>query len=89
MGKSESFRFKDTVSQYKELEGHWETGMWVFGDGECNVLMIKERGFIYTWCLQHSKDWPGMEEGCLPWHCREVGKEWLCKLVKGFMGDMA
>lgn len=46
MGKSESFRFKDTVSQYKDLEGHWETGMWVFGDGECNVLMIKERGFI-------------------------------------------
>lgn len=49
--------------------------MWVFGDGECNVLMIKERGFIYTQCLQPSKDWPGVEEGCLLWHCREVGEE--------------
>lgn len=60
--------------------------MWVFGDGEYNVLMIKERGFIYTRCLQYSKDWPGIEEGCLPWHCWEVSREVVVELVRGFDG---
>lgn len=59
--------------------------MRVFGDGECNALMIKERGFIYTQYLQHSKDRPGIEEGVFP-GIGEVCREVAMRAGRGFDG---